>query len=188
MKGLTTYAALLRGINVGGNRKVEMKKLRETFERLGLLDVKTYIASGNIIFRTNISDEEKLAKKIETAIQKDFGINDIKVLLRGSGKMSKLVKAIPASWVNDNEMRCDIMFLWKEADKKNVLEELPANPAIEDVKYVQGAILWRIDRAQVTRSKMFKIAGTKLYKQMTIRNANTVRKIYELMLESAKDD
>ncbi|KAA2291787.1 DUF1697 domain-containing protein, partial [Clostridioides difficile] len=44
------YVALLRGINVGGNNKINMKQLKETFEQAGMLDVVTYINSGNIIF------------------------------------------------------------------------------------------------------------------------------------------
>jgi uncharacterized protein (DUF1697 family) len=48
-----TYVALLRGINVGGNNKVEMKKLKTTFETLGFTSVVTYINSGNIIFNTS---------------------------------------------------------------------------------------------------------------------------------------
>jgi uncharacterized protein (DUF1697 family) len=97
--------------------------------------------------------------------------------------MGKLVKAIPSSWVNDKNIKCDVMFLWDEADNKNILKQLPFNPAIEDVKYVPGAVLWRIDRDKAAQSRMFKIAGTKLHQLMTVRNPNTVRKIYELMLE-----
>ncbi len=51
-----TYVALLRGINVGGNRKVEMKRLKATFERAGFADVRTYINSGNVIFGSESTD------------------------------------------------------------------------------------------------------------------------------------
>ncbi|TGN13385.1 DUF1697 domain-containing protein [Leptospira ilyithenensis] len=50
------YIALLRGINVGGNRKVEMKKLRNLFESLGYINVSTYINSGNVIFESEYID------------------------------------------------------------------------------------------------------------------------------------
>lgn len=177
-----TYAALLRGINVGGNNKVEMAKLKLTFERLGFAQVKTFIASGNVVFRTGEGDQALLVKKIESAIESDFGMR-IMVLLRDLKAMGKLVRAIPATWVNDKEMKCDVMFLSNEVDNKNVLTRLPFEPAIEDVAYVPGAVLWRIDRDKASKSRMFKVVGTKLHQQMTVRNPNTVRKLYELMLE-----
>lgn len=185
MNSRPTYVALLRGINVGGNRKVEMGKLRQAFERLGLLNVKTFIASGNVIFQADLTDREKLAETIESAIKSDFKI-DVKVLLRDVKEMGKLVKAIPTSWVNDETTKCDVMFLSHEADKKNILKRLPSSSALEEVKYVPGAVLWRIDRDKANKSRMFRIVGTELYRQMTVRNPNTVRKLYELMVETAK--
>jgi uncharacterized protein (DUF1697 family) len=177
-----TYVALLRGINVGGNNQVEMAKLKQTFERLGLANVKTFIASGNVIFRTEEQDPAILTRKIESAIKADFEM-PIRVVLRDQKSMGQLVKAIPSSWVNDKEMKCDVMFLWEQVDNKAVLKQLPFDPTIEDVKYVPGAVIWRIDRVQVAKSRMLKIVGTKLHQQMTVRNPNTVRKLYELMLE-----
>ncbi len=178
----TTYVALLRGVNVGGSNKVEMAKLKLTFERLGLADVKTVLASGNVVFRTDEADQVLLVKRIEAAIESDFKMK-IKVLLRDLKSMGQLVQAIPSSWVNDQDMKCDVMFLWGEVDNKNVLKQLPFDPDIEDVKYVPGAILWRIDRDQASKSRMFKIVGTELHQHMTVRNPNTVRKLYALMSE-----
>jgi uncharacterized protein (DUF1697 family) len=177
-----TYVALLRAINVGGNNKVEMAKLKQTFEQLGFANVKTFIASGNVVFRTAERDSAKLIKKIESAIKADFGIG-IKVVLRDQKSMGKLVKAIPTAWVNDKVMKCDVMFLREQVDNKAVLKQLPFDPAIEDVMYVPGAVIWRINRDKAARSRMFKIVGTQLHQQMTVRNPNTVRKLYELMLE-----
>jgi uncharacterized protein (DUF1697 family) len=177
------YVALLRGINVGGNNRVEMKKLKLTFEGLGFENVKSFINSGNVIFSSDEINEQKLTQKIEAAIKEDFGI-EVKVLLRNLEQIKKLVQDIPETWVNNSEMKCDAMFLWPEIDKKEVLKELPFNPELEDVKYVPGAVLWKIDREKASKSKMFKIVGTKVFKQMTVRNPNTVRKIYELMRSS----
>lgn len=175
------YVALLRGINVGGNRKVEMARLKQTFAGLGYRHVKTFISSGNVIFSNDSKDMDDLTKKVEQAIEKDFGF-PVDTLLRDLPSIEKLVKAIPKAWVNDKDTKCDVMFLWKDADSRKTLKLLSYDTAVEDVKYLPGAIVWRIDRDKASKSKMLKVAGTKLYKQMTIRNPNTVRKIYELML------
>jgi uncharacterized protein (DUF1697 family) len=61
------YVALLRGINVGGNNRVEMTKLKKVFEELGFADVSTYINSGNVIFSSQRKDAEHFPGEIEKA-------------------------------------------------------------------------------------------------------------------------
>lgn len=174
------YAALLRGINVGGKNKVDMKQLKAAFERLGLQRVQTYINSGNIVFGDDTRAPGELTRLLETAIQEDFGFA-VKVLLRDIHAMTAVAEALPDSWVNDNTMKCDVMFLWETADSPKILEQLTIKPGIDDVKYVPGVVLWRVDRQHVTKSGMMKLVGTDTYKQMTIRNCNTVRKLAQLM-------
>jgi uncharacterized protein (DUF1697 family) len=82
-------------------------------------------------------------------------------------------------------VRSDVLFLWEDIDDESLLNKLTFKPEIETVKYVPGAILWSIDKINVTKGSMTKLIGTKLYQQMTIRNVNTARKIYELMLTAA---
>jgi uncharacterized protein (DUF1697 family) len=74
------------------------------------------------------------------------------------------------------------MFLWQEVDDPKTLQEFQFDPAMEDLKYYPGAVVWRIAKQDASKSKVLKVAGSKLYRQMTIRNPNTVRKIYQLML------
>jgi uncharacterized protein (DUF1697 family) len=73
------------------------------------------------------------------------------------------------------------MFLWKEADSPDVLEQLAANPEVDIVKYVSGAILWNLHRTNYNKSALPKLIGTKVYKQMTVRNVNTLRKLNQMM-------
>ena len=69
----TTYAALLRGINVGGNKKLPMAELRTLLEGLGHDDVRTYLQSGQAVFTSGHGDEESLASELARAIEKRFG-------------------------------------------------------------------------------------------------------------------
>ena len=174
------FIALLRGINVGGKNKMDMKQLKQTFEEVDMRDVVTYINTGNIIFTREGLSKTEIAHILEEAIEKDFGLQ-IKVVIRSMDEMTKIIKAIPDSWKNDKEMKSDVMFLWDDIDDESVLEHLVIKPDIDTVKYVPGAILWTVDKKNVTRSGMSKIVGSKVYKQMTVRNVNTTRKIYELM-------
>ena len=69
------YVAMLRGINVGGNKKIKMDKLRSSFEALGLEQVKTYIQSGNVVFKTAKISPVALSRKLEERILGDFGFS-----------------------------------------------------------------------------------------------------------------
>lgn len=174
------YVALLRGINVGGNSKVEMKRLKEVFESLGHTNVSTYINSGNVIFESPEQNDETLVKKLEKAIEKEFGFN-IKVVVKSLKEMEFISEKLPDSWKNDLEMKTDVMFLWAEVDNKKVLESIAVKPDLDNVVYIKGALLWMVKRKDVTRSGLMRLAGSPLYKQMTIRNCNTFRKLLSLM-------
>lgn len=174
------YVALLRGINVGGNRRVEMKRLKVAFERVGMENVTTYINSGNVVFDNSVQSVAGTTKILETAIEEEFGFF-VKVLVRDKSNIDTIAKALPSSWVNDDTMKCDAMFLWEKIATREVMNQLTIKPEIDDVKYVESTILWRVDRQDVTRSGMMKLVGTDLYAHMTIRNCNTLRKLAALM-------
>ena len=180
------YLALLRGINVGGKNKVDMRELKATFEESGMSDVSTYINSGNVVFRDNRRKAPKITSVLEANIAAGTGL-PIKVLVRDLPAIRKVVNSLPDSWTTDATMRCDVMFLWEGFDRKDILEELKIRPEIEDVAYVPGAVIWRIDRSNQNKSRMTKVVGTDLYKGMTIRNSNTVRKLAEMMESAAGD-
>ena len=174
------YVALLRGINVGGKNKVDMKQLKAVFEDAGMTSVRTYINSGNVIFTSRIRSRARLTEVLEEAIARKFGFT-IGVLVRDRESMRAVVKALPQTWVNDATMRCDVMFLWDDVARASVVKELPIKPEIEELKYVAGALIWRVDRENVTRSGLVKLVRSPLYKRMTIRNCTTARKLVELM-------
>ncbi|MBB6447140.1 DUF1697 domain-containing protein [Bacillus benzoevorans] len=174
------YVALLRGINVGGKNKIDMKLLKQTFEQAGMNDVVTYINTGNIIFSYKDHSKIKLSTILGEAIQNEFGMQ-IKVLIRSIDDVKGIINAIPDTWKNDKNMKSEVMFLWDDMDDESVLMNLAIKPNIDTVTYVPGAILWSVDKRNITKGGMSKIVGSKLYKQVTIRNVNTARKIYELM-------
>jgi len=174
------YVALLRGINVGGNNKIPMKELKKTFEERGLQPATTYINSGNVVFKNDIHSKEELEVLLRQAIMNDFQL-DISVLIRSLTEYDLLMKQLPGHWTNDGEMKSDVLFLAAIVDGEETLGLLTIKPGIDTAVYVPGAILWSVNRKNVTKSGLMKIVGTKLYTQMTVRNVNTTRKIYEIM-------
>lgn len=180
MASSNTFVALLRGINVGGNNIVSMAKLKTTFEELGFKNVRTFINSGNIIFETSKKAPAKIISDIERAIKKDFGF-DIRVIIRSLREMEVVCNALPDKWVTDKITRTDIMFLWEEVDSPKALDEIPSNPKVDRLKYVSGAVIWNVNRDEIGQSKVPKYIGSHIYKHMTARNANTTRRLLELM-------
>ncbi|MFE9406940.1 DUF1697 domain-containing protein [Streptomyces sp. NPDC006530] len=90
----TTYAALLRGINVGGNRKVPMADLRTLLEELGHGDVRTYLNSGNAVFSSASRDQDALAAGLEEAIEKHFGFR-VACMVRSGPYLRSVLDACP---------------------------------------------------------------------------------------------
>jgi uncharacterized protein (DUF1697 family) len=174
------YVALLRGINVGGKAKVEMPRLKLIFESLGCENVATYINSGNVVFSDARSAKE-LIPLIEKSIVQEFGLN-IRIVLRDLANIKRLCDEIPIYWTNDTQQKTDVLFLWNEIDNENVLKKIIINPKLENVRYISGALIWNIGRENVTKGNGVKLVKTDFYQYMTVRNINTVRKLYKLMI------
>jgi uncharacterized protein (DUF1697 family) len=174
------YVALLRGINVGGKTLVKMAELRACFEQLGYDDVSTYIASGNVLFESDTDDADGLATTIEAAIEERFEL-PVKVVVLDRAAYARIVKAIPKPWIGDGALRANVAFVRPGTDAKEVVRDLDPDAAIEEVKAVDGAILWATRRDSVNRSVMRKLIAGAAYKELTVRNLNTTLKLDELL-------
>ncbi len=176
------YTALLRGINVGGNNKVEMKALKAAFEAAGMERVKTYINSGNIVFVNESLQQAELPAVLEAAIEQEFGLH-IRVLVRSLDEMEAIFDLLPEAWSNGEEMKSDVFFLWDEVDEAYALSALPLTPGVGTLIAAPRALLYSVSREEAARSGMNKLVGSKLYAQMTVRNVNTARQVVKMMRE-----
>jgi len=182
---LNVFVALLRGVNVGGNNMIRMSALKKSFETLGFSDVVTYINSGNIIFKSKEADARKLESKIEKMLVKEYQL-DSRVVLRSLSEMEKIVESLPKNWTADRDWRYNVIFLRHTIDSKDILSELELKKDIEEVVYCPGALFWSAQISELTRTNMLKLSSRKMYLDMTIRNQNTTRKLYDLMKKVAE--
>jgi len=182
---LNVFVALLRGVNVGGNSMISMRALKESFEATGFTNVTTYINSGNIIFTTKENDARKLERKIEQMLSRNHQLGS-KVVIRSVAEMEKLVKSLPPSWDGDSKWRYNVIFLRHSIDSEKILADLPIKSDIEEIFYRPGTLLWSAQASEASRSNMVKLSSRKIYQDMTIRNLNTTRKLYELMKKLAE--
>lgn len=127
---MDSYAALLRGINVGGRGKVSMQDLRVLFESLGMRDVATYVQSGNVVFKSTRSDAKRLRKTIEEKILADLDM-EATVLIRSASELEGVLKNNPFCGRTADDATTHVTFLAERpsASKLAELAKLGADPA-----------------------------------------------------------
>lgn len=171
------YIALLRGINVGGNHKVDMKKLKALFESLNYKNISTYINSGNVIFEST-KNKNTVLKNTSACLQKEFEF-EIPVIIKTGKEMKKIVDSIPRNWQNNSIQRTDVAFLFPAIDSIKIIDKLPIKKEFIEVRYITGAVYWNVKRKNIYKSHLAKIISHKLYRFMTVRNINTARYLAE---------
>lgn len=176
------YVALLRGINVGGNAKVEMPRLKESFEKLGFTHVKTYINSGNVVFSDSERSSQELTEMIEREIKTEFGLS-VSVIIRDLPNIIAINNDVPERFSENTEQRTYVIFLQADIARPNVIKNFPPKENVESIIYTNGALVWNIKRKDINHGSGAEIIKSDLYKKMTMRNINTVRKLLSLMQE-----
>jgi uncharacterized protein (DUF1697 family) len=173
------FIALLRGINVGGNNTVSMAELKKSFEALGFENVRTYINSGNVIFDSTETDKVTLVNLCEAEIQKKFGFRVVCSVITAE-ELQNAVKHAPSWWGKD-DLKHNALFVIAPATAKEIMKEVgEAKPEYEKVAAYEPIIFWTAPLKTFSRTRYSKIVGTKAYASITIRNANTTKKLAEL--------
>ncbi|MBC7868691.1 DUF1697 domain-containing protein [Candidatus Saccharibacteria bacterium] len=174
------YIALLRGINVGGNNKVAMADLRKCFDGLDFDQVITYINSGNVVFESSQSDKIKLVKLCEDAIEEQFGFRIVCSIV-SAAELRAAIKKAPNWWAKDSEYSHNALFAIAPRTAREISKGIgQIKPEYERVFIAEPIIFWSAARETIGRTRYSKIVGTEAYRYVTIRNANTTRKLMEL--------
>lgn len=175
------FVAFLRGINVWWKNKIDMKNLEKIFSDLGFFGVKSYINSWNILFDSKFTDIEKIKHLIEKEIEKTFGLQ-IDVFVISKDFLNFLAKNISDDFLQNKVFKTDIIFLNEKINLEDFENDLPKNEKLETVLFLENALIWNIKYEDYSKSKIPKfILQKKYYKNMTIRNINTIRKINNLL-------
>jgi uncharacterized protein (DUF1697 family) len=178
---MTTYVALLRGINVGGKNLIKMPALKAAFEGEGFGDVSTYIQSGNVLFSTSESRSAALTDRIEEMLATSFDYVPT-VVVRSKRQMGAIVDGAPKTFGSrPAEYRYDVIFLKEPLTARNAIAEVPTNPAVDTAHAGTGVLYFSRLTAKATASRLGKIVGSPIYPSVTIRNWNTTTKLLSLM-------
>ncbi len=175
------YIALLRGINVGGKNKVSMSDLKICFENAGLLNTRTYINSGNVIFDSEEQDTTKLIKKCEGILEKQFGFPN-SVAIIDETTLKEALEHVPEWWGDDPNSKHNAIFVIQPATAKEIIADVgEIKPEYEQFYAYKEILFWSAPLKTFSRTRWSKVVGTKAYQNITIRNANTTKKLLELV-------
>jgi uncharacterized protein (DUF1697 family) len=171
---MTSYVALLRGVNLVGKSTLKMADLKAIAEELSLRSARTFIASGNLLFLSN-EPEERLRRMLEKGLQQHMG-KDVRVMLRTANEMEAVVRANPFA---DAPARAVQAFFLNEAPPANLLETV-RNQA-EDERIAAGAreVYVAYGEKGIGRSRLRIPAA----EAGTARNMNTVARLAKLARE-----
>lgn len=178
---MKNYIALLRGINVSGQKKIKMAELKESLEKNGFPQVRTYIQSGNMVFKSEVSSNAQLQNRLQEIILKDFGFK-VPTLVMSGQALESIMNANPFS---------------KETEKKGlyfVLLKEPADPGLVDefnkISYenedfhITDSCVYLNCKAGYGKAKLNNnLIEQKLKVEATTRNLKTVQKLIEMTKE-----
>jgi uncharacterized protein (DUF1697 family) len=179
--------SMLRGVNVGGHNKVEMGALRALYESIKFEDPRTYVQSGNVIFRSKENISPALAKKIQNAIEREFNCRP-EVILRTTQELRKAISASPFSASRGLEPgKILVTFLNAEPGPEAHATLLKLKNHPEEI-HLKGRELYIYFPNGAGRSKLpWSSIAEALKTQGTARNWNSVTKMLEIAEEMEKD-
>ena len=176
------YVALLRGINISGKNKISMPELKKGFESLSFENVRTYLNSGNILFATEEKDVAEIRSKIEKMIKEQFSL-DIPVFIIEISKLEDILEHAPQWWGTDNkEIYDNLIFILPPVTFEEVYRKIgEPKEGLEQILEYENAVFWSFDLKKHRKTNWWpKTASLPIGSSLTIRTANTVRKIVEI--------
>lgn len=175
---VTTYVALLRGINILGRNRIKMTDLVEALEAIGLAEVRTYIQSGNVVFRSRSRRKDNLATRIRKAIATGHGFEP-EVIVLTLDEIEKAMAANPFPEAEGEPKSIHLFFLDERPSSPDIAG-LDAKRAGRERFALDGKVFYLHTPDGFGRSKLAAGAERLLGVPATARNWRTMTKIVEL--------
>lgn len=174
------YAALLRGVNVGGKNKLAMAELRAALSAHGFKDAKTLLNSGNVLLSSGSPEEAE--RSLRTLLSEEFSL-EIPVLVLPQTELRALLSHAPAWWGTDDPAVYDnLIFLLPPMTFEGLYERIgPPKEGLEQIEACGNAVFWSFSRRDYQKTSWWhKTARADVADSLTIRTAGTVRKLAAL--------
>ena len=179
---MTTWIALFRAINVGGRNTLPMKELTDVLAQLGLSDIRTYIQSGNVVFRSSQHNRGALTAKICEAVHASHGFLPATIILKAE-ELAQAITANPFPAAATEPKSLHLYFLAQPPAPD--LAALNALKASSEAFAIVGQVFYLHAPQGIGRSKLAAGAEKRLGVETTARNWRTVNKVLALAREIA---
>ena len=177
---MNTYIALLKGINVGGHKKVPMAELRELLSKSGFENVQTYIQSGNVILQSNNSDISKIESDIEKSIEDYFGF-EVSVLVKTRQDLQRI---FDDSSFTEDKKKASYFMMFHDCPSDDLVKE--ASEKVyegEEYKIINNCIYYYYEKGLGKAKFNVNFFERKFKTFATARNYNTMVKLLSLSAE-----
>ena len=179
---MKTFIALFRGINVSGQKTIKMEDLRKAFSKWGFSDVKTYIQSGNVVFKTAAtSTPEQIRDLLKSKVKEDFGY-DVQIFIRTKAELEEIIQDNPFKEEKRERTYFTMLDVVPQLEKIDGIESHEYAP--EEFRYVRRTIYFYSPKGYGKAKMNNNFFESKLKVNATTRNFNTLRKLVEM----ASDD
>ena len=179
---MTVYVSMLRAVNVGGTSRIKMEALRALYEAMGFQDVRTLLASGNVVFRSGLKDRGHLVKRIMQEIERKLGLH-VEVIVRTHAEIADIVERGPVLSPRADMAKLHVMFLAgvPEAGAQAALAKWHKTSNLPEMLEMRGPEIYLYYPNGAGRSKLTNaVIEAKLATSGTSRNWNTVTKLLEV--------
>lgn len=176
---MTTYIALFRGINVGGKNVISMKALTEILEECGYAGVKTYIQSGNVLFRNSHSNIENFSQEVGNSIKSKYGFEP-EIMVIDIEELQRAIQANP--FPTDQPKYLHLYFLTKIPKQPDV-EGLNRVKSVSERFQLIGKVFYLYAPDGIGRSKLAAGVERLIGVKATARNWNTITALLKMVSE-----
>lgn len=176
------YIILLRGVNISGKNKVSMPKLKQLLEENKYQNVSTYLNSGNIIIESNINNKELIIENISKIIEFNFNIK-IPIYIMTVPELEDILNNSPSWWGTTNkEIYDNLIFIIPPTTYEEVYNTIGSpKENIDQIEEYHNTIFWSFVLKDYRKSTWWiKTASTSITNKITIRTANTMKKLLQL--------
>jgi uncharacterized protein (DUF1697 family) len=172
------FAALLRGVNVGGRNPIRMPELVDGFRDAGYDDVSTVLQSGNVLFRADGVTASRLEADVEAMLERRFEA-PLLVVVRSRDELARTIDAAPADH-GSARLRSDVFFLKRPLTAEQALAEMPElREGVDAVAPGPGAIYFSRVAAHATKTRIQRFMALPVFQQMTVRTWRTVIRVLD---------
>lgn len=176
------YIVLLRGINISGKNKIAMNELKKGLNNLGYKNVMTYLNSGNVILNCDTGDKQSITNNIHIMIKNKFNL-EIPIYITTPLELEDILNNRPKWWgIGNKEIYDNIIFIIPPTKYQEIYDSIgEPKKDLENIQEYKDNIFWSFNLKEYRKTNWWsKTATTTIANKITIRTANTMRKILEL--------